>query len=95
MKLQLSALALALCLSPLALAEVKIADPWVRATVPAQKATGAFMTLTADKPTRLLAASTPAAEHEPEGDAPRPRVERDHRTLHVALGRRSHGRHNR
>ncbi len=61
MKLQLSALALALCLSPLALAEVKIADPWVRATVPAQKATGAFMTLTADKPTRLLAASTPAA----------------------------------
>ena len=61
MKLQLSALALALCLSPLALAEVKIADPWVRATVPAQKAPGPFMPLPAAKPTRLLAARTPAA----------------------------------
>lgn len=43
-------------------AEVKIDAPWVRATVPAQKATGAFMTLTASTPTRLTGVESPAAE---------------------------------
>jgi len=41
--------------------QVQVSDPWIRATVPAQKATGAFMQLKAAKATRLLAASTPAA----------------------------------
>jgi copper(I)-binding protein len=40
---------------------VNVVDPWIRATVPAQKATGAFMQLKAAKATRLLAASSPAA----------------------------------
>ncbi|TQK10783.1 copper chaperone PCu(A)C [Herbaspirillum sp. SJZ107] len=40
---------------------VNVVDPWIRATVPAQKATGAFMQLKAAKAARLLAASTPAA----------------------------------
>lgn len=35
--------------------------PWVRSTVPAQKATGAFMTLTSDRDTRLVSAQSPAA----------------------------------
>ena len=41
--------------------QLQVSDPWIRATVPAQKATGAFMQLKAAKATRLLAASTPAA----------------------------------
>ncbi|HEY1397108.1 copper chaperone PCu(A)C [Roseateles sp.] len=40
-------------------AQVKIEDAWVRATVPQQKATGAFMKLTAAKDTRLVAVTTP------------------------------------
>lgn len=40
---------------------VNVVDPWIRATVPAQKATGAFMQLKAAKATRLVAASSPAA----------------------------------
>lgn len=42
-------------------AQVKVDDPWVRATVAPQKATGAFMQLTADKPLKLVAASSPVA----------------------------------
>ncbi len=42
-------------------AQVSVTDPWIRATVPAQKATGAFMQLKAAKAARLVAASTPAA----------------------------------
>jgi copper(I)-binding protein len=52
----------ALLLTTSALAqEVAIADAWARATVPGQKATGAFMTLTAKQSARLVSASTPAA----------------------------------
>lgn len=40
-------------------AQVEIKDPWVRATVPQQKATGAFMQLTATADSRLVAASSP------------------------------------
>ena len=36
-------------------------DPWVRATVPAQQVTGAFMTLTAAVDLRLVAVSSPLA----------------------------------
>lgn len=41
--------------------QVTVDQPWVRATVAAQKVTGAFMTLTAAKDSRLVGVSTPAA----------------------------------
>ena len=41
--------------------KVEIKDPWVRATVPSQMATGAFMNLTADKPMRLVSAKSSVA----------------------------------
>ena len=44
-----------------AIADVSIADAWVRATVPQQKATGAFMRLTSDTNARLVAANSPVA----------------------------------
>jgi copper(I)-binding protein len=40
---------------------VTISNPWVRATVQGQKATGAFMTVTAKDNAKLVAASTPVA----------------------------------
>ena len=40
---------------------VKVEEPWVRGTVAQQKATGAFMRLTADKNARLVAVSSPVA----------------------------------
>jgi len=49
-------------LSGLAWAEdVGVAGAWVRGTVTAQKATGAFMTLTAPADMRLVGASSPVA----------------------------------
>lgn len=42
-------------------ADVKIEDPWVRATVPHQKVTGAFMRLTASADAKLVAAGSPVA----------------------------------
>ncbi len=38
---------------------VEVRDAWVRTTVPGQKATGAFMKLTAKSALRLVGASTP------------------------------------
>jgi VCBS repeat-containing protein len=58
---RLCLLAAAGLLSTQALAQVSVIDPWIRATVPAQKASGAFMQLKSSKPARLLAASTPVA----------------------------------
>ena len=58
-KLALAAL-VGLCTLP-ALAEVTVAEPWVRATVPAQKATGAFMHLKSDADARLVSAASPVA----------------------------------
>ncbi len=40
---------------------VTISDPWVRATVPGQQATGVFMKITAHQPVRLVAGATPVA----------------------------------
>ena len=40
---------------------INIKDAWVRTTVPGQKATGAFMKITATEGTRLVGASTPVA----------------------------------
>lgn len=42
-------------------AQVDVKDAWVRATVPQQKATGAFMQLTAAKKMRLVDVKTPVA----------------------------------
>lgn len=40
---------------------LKVDDPWVRATVAPQKATGAFMQLTSAKAVKVVAASSPLA----------------------------------
>ena len=60
---RLFALAAASLLSTAAFAQTQVqaSDAWIRATVPAQKATGAFMQLKAAKAARLVAASSPAA----------------------------------
>lgn len=42
-------------------AQVQVADPWVRATVPQQQATGAFMRLTSTSAARLVEVRSPAA----------------------------------
>lgn len=44
-----------------AYAQVAVADAWVRATVPQQQASGAFMKLTAPKGMRLVEARSPVA----------------------------------
>lgn len=44
-----------------AFAQVEVKDAWARATVPGQKATGAFMKLTAKDGVKLVSASSPAA----------------------------------
>ncbi len=50
-----------MALASAAFAQVTVKDAWVRATVPQQQATGAFMQLTAAKDARLVAASSPVA----------------------------------
>ena len=40
---------------------ITVADGWVRATVQGQKATGAFMKITAKEPGKLIAGSSPVA----------------------------------
>ena len=55
-------IALAFTLGSLpAFADVTVAEAWVRATVPQQKATGAFMKLTSDRDARLVSAASPVA----------------------------------
>jgi copper(I)-binding protein len=56
-----SVLALAATLSP-AHAQVTVADPWVRATVPQQRATGMFASVTSAKAGKVVAASSPVAD---------------------------------
>ena len=46
-------------LSATAHAQVTVKDAWVRATVPQQKATGAFMQLNAARDSKLVSASSP------------------------------------
>lgn len=51
------------CVLPLAaFAQVEVVAPWVRATVPHQPATGAFMQLRADQDQKLVAADSPLAK---------------------------------
>lgn len=83
----------ALCLLPLSIAAaaaaaapdapdapVTVEDAWVRATVPQQTATGAFMRLTASQPVRLVEVRSPVAaqadlhEMKLEGDVMRMRA---------------------
>ena len=54
----LFSLAALLSLPTLAQAEVTVTDPWVRATVPGQQATGAFMVLQSTENAQLLGASS-------------------------------------
>ncbi|WP_332877442.1 copper chaperone PCu(A)C [Massilia sp. S19_KUP03_FR1] len=56
-----SALILAAFVVSTAQAQVRVSDPWVRATVAQQKATGAFMQLSSPGDTRLVSAASPAA----------------------------------
>lgn len=48
-------------LSVSAFAQVSVSEPWIRATVPAQKVTGAFMRLQAAQPARLVGVQTEVA----------------------------------
>jgi len=50
-----------LCAVPLALAQVSVGAPWIRATVPAQKTAGAFMQIKSAKAARLVGVSSPVA----------------------------------
>jgi len=54
-------LAVAAALSLPAAASVTATDAWVRGTVPAQKSTGAFVTLTSTEDARVVSVTTPAA----------------------------------
>lgn len=47
--------------STAAIAQVEVAEPWARATVPGQQASGAFMTLTSARDARLVAVRSPIA----------------------------------
>jgi periplasmic copper chaperone A len=60
-KISLLGLLAALAAVP-AWADVTVADPWVRGTVPGQRATGAFMKLTSPTDTALVGASSPVAK---------------------------------
>lgn len=58
-------LLLSLCLTlaaPTLHAQVTVSNPWVRATVSDQKATGAFMTISAPTSATLVGAYSPVAE---------------------------------
>jgi copper(I)-binding protein len=48
-------------ISTSAFAQVVVKDPWVRATVPQQTATGAFMQLSSPADAKLVSASSPVA----------------------------------
>ncbi|SDF40688.1 hypothetical protein SAMN05428966_11558 [Massilia sp. PDC64] len=54
-------LAAASLFSSAAFAQVTVGDPWIRATVPAQKTAGAFMQLRSPKATRLVDVQSPVA----------------------------------
>ncbi|MBC3411612.1 MULTISPECIES: copper chaperone PCu(A)C [Pseudomonas] len=55
--------AVALCgLALPALAQTTVSDAWVRASVPQQQATGAFMTLTASSDSKLVSVASPVAK---------------------------------
>ncbi len=55
--------ATALFVATSAHAQVTVGDPWVRATVPQQNGTGAFMRLTSETPAALVQADSPVAKY--------------------------------
>jgi copper(I)-binding protein len=61
MKHLISIALIAASAAALAQSSVEIKDPWVRATVAQQKATGAFMQLTAKTDSKLVEAKSPVA----------------------------------
>jgi periplasmic copper chaperone A len=61
MKKTLFALIASIALFGNAMAQVSVSAPWIRATVPQQKATGAFMQLKSGIDARLVAVSSPVA----------------------------------
>lgn len=61
MKKVIAAILLSYAATTPAYADVKIEEPWVRATVAQQRATGAFMRLTAAQDARLVSAQSPVA----------------------------------
>lgn len=61
MKLKTLAALMALSCSALYAQTVEVKDAWVRSTVQGQKATGAFMKITAKEGTQLVAVSSPVA----------------------------------
>ena len=58
---KLTSAAMLMTLVGAAQAQVSVTAPWVRATVPAQISTGAFMHVQSVKPARLVGVSSPAA----------------------------------
>lgn len=61
MKSKLFALFAGSLLSASVFAQVSVSDPWIRATVPAQKVTGAFMRVQSAAPARLVGVQTDIA----------------------------------
>ena len=61
MKKQFFAFAVSIAMAASAAAQVTVRDPWIRATVPAAQATGAFMELVSAQDARLVDVSTPVA----------------------------------
>ena len=61
MKLKVLTASLLIACSTLYAQTVEVKDAWVRATVPGQKGTGAFMNITAKDGARLVGASSPVA----------------------------------
>ena len=61
MKLKILTATLALACSALYAQTVEVRDAWVRATVPGQKGTGAFMSITARDGAKLVGISSPVA----------------------------------
>ncbi|MBR0564941.1 copper chaperone PCu(A)C [Azoarcus sp. L1K30] len=62
MKVRLVASLCAALISSAAFAQVTVSEPWVRATVPQQKSTGAFMQITSPVDGKLVEAKSPAAK---------------------------------
>ena len=60
MKRQFFALAMSIAFAASAAAQVTVREPWIRATVPAAQATGAFMELVSKQDARLVEVRSPA-----------------------------------
>ena len=80
-RFSIAALACSLCTCAFA-QSVEVRDAWVRTSVPGQKATGAFMKITAKDGARLVSVSSPLAgvtevhEMKMEGDVMKMRASR-------------------